>query len=115
DPGADEPTVAAELLRRGVETVLVKLGADGARAYTADGVEEVGAVSVTAVDTVGAGDAFTAGYLSGWFDGLELTGRLRRAATLGAFAVSTRGDCEGLPRRAELALLDGHEAGSVLR
>ncbi|MEU5565197.1 sugar kinase [Micromonospora musae] len=115
DPDADESAVAAELLRRGVQTVLVKLGAEGARAYTADGVEEVGVVSVTAVDTVGAGDAFTAGYLSGWFDGLDLTGRLRRAATLGAFAVSTRGDCEGLPRRAELALLDGHEAGSVLR
>ncbi|TDC38219.1 sugar kinase [Micromonospora sp. 15K316] len=115
DPGADEPAMAAELLRRGVETVLVKLGAEGARAYTADGVEQVGVVTVSAVDTVGAGDAFTAGYLSGWFDGLDLTGRLRRATTLGAFAVSTRGDCEGLPRRAELALLDGHEAGSVLR
>ncbi|MFC0505507.1 sugar kinase [Micromonospora costi] len=115
DPGADESTVVADLLGRGVETVLVKLGADGARAHTADGVTHAGVLPVTAVDTVGAGDAFTAGYLSGWFDGLDLAGRLRRAATLGAFAVSTRGDCEGLPRRAELALLDGHEAGSVLR
>ncbi|SCL44042.1 2-dehydro-3-deoxygluconokinase [Micromonospora citrea] len=115
DPGADESAVVAELFRRGVDTVLVKLGSEGARAHTPAGVEHVGALAVTAVDTVGAGDAFTAGYLSGWFDGLDLTGRLRRAATLGAFAVSSRGDCEGLPRRAELSLLDGHEAGSVLR
>lgn len=115
DPGADEQTVVAELLGRGVGTVLVKLGSDGARAHTPDGVEQVGALTVTAVDPVGAGDAFTAGYLSGWFDGLDLVACLRRAATLGAFAVSSRGDCEGLPRRAELSLLDGHEAGSVLR
>ncbi|MFG3712779.1 sugar kinase [Micromonospora sp. NPDC047730] len=115
DPGADEATVVADLFRRGVDTVLVKLGADGARAHTPDDVQHVGALTVTAVDPVGAGDAFTAGYLSGWFDGLDLAGRLRRAATLGAFAVSSRGDCEGLPRRAELSLLDGHETGSVLR
>ncbi|MEU9507917.1 sugar kinase [Micromonospora sp. NPDC048170] len=115
DPGADESTVVADLFRRGVDTVLVKLGADGARAHTRDGVRHVGALTVTAVDTVGAGDAFTAGYLSGWFDGLDLAGRLRRAATLGAFAVSSPGDWEGLPRRDELSLLDGHEAGSVIR
>ncbi|MEH0972640.1 sugar kinase [Micromonospora sp. CPCC 205546] len=115
EAGADESTVVADLLRRGVDTVLVKLGADGARAYTRDGLERVGALDVTAVDAVGAGDAFTAGYLSGCFDGLDLAGRLRRAATLGAFAVSSPGDWEGLPRRAELSLLDGHEAGDVLR
>ncbi|MFI6230639.1 sugar kinase [Micromonospora echinospora] len=115
EPGADESTVVADLFRRGVHTVLVKLGADGARAHTRDGVRHAGALAVTAVDTVGAGDAFTAGYLSGWFDGLDLASRLRRAATLGAFAVSSPGDWEGLPRRAELSLLDGHETGSVIR
>ncbi|MEU4567238.1 sugar kinase [Micromonospora sp. NPDC023956] len=115
EPGADESTVVAGLFRRGVHTVLVKLGADGARAYTPDGVRHAGALTVTAVDPVGAGDAFTAGYLSGWFDGLDLAGRLRRAATLGAFAVSSPGDWEGLPRRAELFLLDDHETGNVIR
>jgi 2-dehydro-3-deoxygluconokinase len=44
-----------------------------------------------------------------------VAGRLRRGVTLGAFAVSTRGDWEGLPRRDELALLDDHEAGSTIR
>ncbi|MEV0723846.1 sugar kinase [Micromonospora purpureochromogenes] len=115
EPGSDESTVVAGLLARGVETVLVKLGADGARAYTRDGVRQVAAVRVTAVDTVGAGDAFTAGYLSGHLDGLDLAGRLRRAVTLGAFAVAGHGDWEGLPRRHELSLLDGHETGSTLR
>jgi 2-dehydro-3-deoxygluconokinase len=61
---------------------------------------------VTAVDVVGAGDAFVAGYLSARLDGLDLAGRLRRGSALGAFAVGSRGDWEGLPSRAELALLD---------
>jgi 2-dehydro-3-deoxygluconokinase len=115
EPGADESTVASGLLARGVRTVLVKLGAGGARAYTRDGVRHAAAVPVTAVDTVGAGDAFTAGYLSGHLDGLDLAGRLGRAVTLGAFAVAGHGDWEVLPRRDELSLLDGHEPGSTLR
>ncbi|WP_405431420.1 sugar kinase [Micromonospora sp. NBC_00617] len=115
EPGADESTVAARLLARGVRTVLVKLGVDGARAHTREGVRHVAAVPVTAVDTVGAGDAFSAGYLSGHLDGLDLDGRLHRAVTVGAFAVAGHGDWEGLPRRDELSLLDGHETGSTIR
>ncbi|GIJ80452.1 2-dehydro-3-deoxygluconokinase [Micromonospora phaseoli] len=113
--GADEAAAAAGLLRRGVRTVLVKLGADGVRAYTAEGVRHVAAVPVTAVDTVGAGDAFTAGYLSGHLDGLDLVDRLGRAVTLGAFAVAGHGDWEGLPRRDELSLITGSAAGTTLR
>ncbi|MGW0505651.1 sugar kinase [Micromonospora sp. NPDC003241] len=115
EAGADERDAAADLLRRGVSTVLVKLGADGVRAWTVDGVEHVPAVPVTAVDTVGAGDAFTAGYLSGHLDGLDLTDRLRRAVALGAFAVAGHGDWEGLPRRDELSLITGNAAGTTLR
>ncbi|MEU9825178.1 sugar kinase [Micromonospora chersina] len=114
-PGADEETLTAGLLARGVSTVLVKLGGDGARAYTRDGRRDAAALPVTAVDTVGAGDAFTAGYLSGHLDGLDLTGRLRRAVTLGAFAVAGHGDWETLPRRDELSLLDSRQPGDTLR
>ncbi|TDB92473.1 sugar kinase [Micromonospora fluostatini] len=115
EAGADEATAVAALLDRGVRTVLVKLGADGARAYTRDGVTHAPAVPVTAVDTVGAGDAFTAGYLSGQLDGLALVDRLHRAVTLGAFAVAGHGDWEGLPRRDELSLINGSAAGTTLR
>jgi 2-dehydro-3-deoxygluconokinase len=54
------------------------------------------------VDTVGAGDAFTAGYLSALLDGLPVEERLRRGVTLGAAAVAASGDWEGLPSRSEL-------------
>lgn len=97
---------AAELLGGGIGEIVVKLGAAGARAHTAHGSLEAPAFPVRAVDTVGAGDAFTAGYLSARLDGEDVAGRLRRGNLLGAFAVGQLGDWEGLPRRDELALLD---------
>ncbi|HWS32673.1 MAG TPA: sugar kinase [Actinoplanes sp.] len=91
----------------GPSEVIVK---DGARGCTAviDGVRhEVPALPVTAVDPVGAGDAFVAGYLADRLAGVEAGARLRTAIAAGAFAVTVPGDCEGLPDRAELAALSG--------
>jgi 2-dehydro-3-deoxygluconokinase len=93
-----------ELLRGGVREVVVKAGARGASASTVDGSWSVPAVPVTAVDVVGAGDAFVAGYLSGWLDGLDAPARLARGAQVAGFAVACVGDWEGLPTRAELNL-----------
>lgn len=109
------PTLAAELLDQGVEEVVVKLGAEGAEVYTAAGRFHVAALPVSSVDTVGAGDAFTAGYLSGFLDGEPIEARLRRGNLMGAFAVSTKGDWEGLPTREELGLLGSQEMGSTQR
>ncbi|TGA93672.1 sugar kinase, partial [Streptomyces sp. MZ04] len=96
---------AKSLLGRGVREVVVKLGADGATAYTADGELHAPARPVRVVDAVGAGDAFVAGYLSALLDGEDVAGRLGRAVTTGAFAVASHGDWEGAPTRAELGLL----------
>ncbi|MBB6627728.1 sugar kinase [Nocardioides sp. KIGAM211] len=88
---------------------VLKLGADGCRARI-DGVDhEVAAVPVAVVDSVGAGDAFVAGYLAELMAGRPAATRLATAVRCGAFACLTTGDWEGLPRRAELALLDGGE------
>ncbi|WP_420834222.1 sugar kinase [Streptomyces yunnanensis] len=111
EPGED----AARLLALGVREVVLTHGADGATAFTgADGPHHQPAVPVRAVDPVGAGDAFVAGYLSALLDGADLAGRLARAATTGAFAAASRGDWEGAPTRAELSLL-GAPPGTVVR
>lgn len=107
--------MAAELLGRGVLDVVVKRGAAGAGVYTAAGRLEAPAVPVTSIDTVGAGDAFTAGYLSALLEGLGTAERLRRGTLAGAFAVSSAGDCEGLPTAAELALLGAVPDGGTQR
>lgn len=115
DPGGDIVRACRGLLTEGVETVIVKRSAQGATAYARDDtVATAPARRVRAVDVVGAGDAFVAGYLSGLLDRLDLTARLDRGVALGAFAVASYGDWEGLPTRGELMLLDA-DPGSTIR
>jgi sugar/nucleoside kinase (ribokinase family) len=103
-----------ELLAAGVREVVVKRGADGASVTTAEGSWSAPAHRMTVVDSVGAGDAFTAGYLSALLDELTPAARLARGNACGAFAVAGSGDWEGLPTRAELALLSAGD-GATLR
>lgn len=102
------------LLAVGIGEVVVKRGAEGAELHTR-GVSRLAAPAraVPVRDTVGAGDAFCAGYLSGLLDGLAPVGRLQRATVLGGFAVATAGDWEGLPYRNELDLLDAAPGSAV--
>jgi 2-dehydro-3-deoxygluconokinase len=115
DSDAAEAALAAQLLERGVREVVVKRGAAGAGVHTADGRWDAPAFPVTSIDTVGAGDAFTAGYLSALLAGGDVAGRLQRGILAGAFAVSTAGDWEGLPRPGELALLGTTHSGTTQR
>ncbi|WP_416561675.1 sugar kinase [Nocardia testacea] len=104
----------AELIDGGVSEVVIKLGANGATAHTAAGMTSAAGHRVSVVDSIGAGDAFTAGYLSALLDGGDVEQRLARGNTLGAFAVSSRGDWEGLPGRDELSLIAAG-SGAALR
>ena len=118
--GDDEVAIAvgdsdspAELARRlvslGAGEAVIKLGAAGALAVVGDREYAQSAVPVTVVDTVGAGDAFVAGYLADYLLGADVPARLATAATAGAYACLVSGDWEGLPRRDELAGLSATE------
>jgi sugar/nucleoside kinase (ribokinase family) len=99
----DAPAIAAHYRRRGARAVVVKLGADGVWFDGEAGSGHVPAVPVArVVDTVGAGDGFAVGLISGLLEGLPLRDAARRGAWIGARAVQVRGDTEGLPTRAEL-------------
>ncbi len=142
-PGSptDTDAQARTLLSAGVQEVAVKLGSAGATSYAhlsrpgapagdtrnthsaeaPSDTQDAGgdslhqpAVAVQAVDAVGAGDAFVAGYLSALLDGEGIAGRLERGVTTGAFAVASPGDWEGAPTRAELNLLSA-PPGTVVR
>ncbi|MBO0826164.1 MAG: sugar kinase [Streptosporangiales bacterium] len=108
----DEQEPEKALLGNGIREVVVTDGKAGAHVVDGTGRIARPAASVTAVDPVGAGDAFVAGYLSARLDGLPVTERLDRAVAVAGFAVATYGDWEGLPTRAELALA-GHRDGTV--
>lgn len=105
---------ARSLASMGPQDVVVKLGARGAVGWIDGEPRTVAALPVTAVDTVGAGDAFVAGYLAGYLRGKPAADRLRTAVACGAFAVSTPGDWEGFPMARDLELLAVSE-GTVLR
>ncbi|MFE6741568.1 sugar kinase [Streptomyces tubercidicus] len=114
DPTLPEHDATAALLRQGRREIVLTRGGDGAAVISQDGSITAPARPVPVVDTLGAGDAFVAGYLSGLLNGLDARQRLERATITGAFAVSTPGDWEGLPTREDLPLLD-QPAGTALR
>ena len=104
--GCDDPAgIARYYLERGVRQVVVKLGPNGA--YLAGAGVEAGIVPGVpvprVVDTVGAGDGFAVGVISALLDGLDLRAAAARGCAIGARVVQFRGDCEGLPDRAQLA------------
>jgi fructokinase len=64
-PGRDFAEIAREWTDKGASIVVQTLGEHGAVAYTATQRIEVGARKSVVADTVGAGDTFNAGLLSG--------------------------------------------------
>jgi 2-dehydro-3-deoxygluconokinase len=108
DPGE----MACNLMGMGAKNVVIKAG-DRAVAYTVEGTASVEACGIDGViDPIGAGDAFAAGYLSGYLDKLPLPERLQRAHAAAAMVCRTQGDWEGLPTRGQLEQFAARQAGA---
>jgi 2-dehydro-3-deoxygluconokinase len=103
--GDDPMSDAMALSDGGRREVVIKRGQRGATSISSTGVLDEPAVSVRAVDPVGAGDAFVAGYLVALLDGVDIANRLKMGCASGAFAASRMGDWECLPCRDDLDLL----------
>lgn len=101
DPASDGRTAARRLLEFHPSAVLVTDGGRPVTIHTARGEREVPVPSVEIVDTVGAGDAFVAGFLTWWADqgcersqagDLEILEEAAQAAvTVAAAACTTAG------------------------
>ncbi len=101
--GTRDLTKAARLLRRrGCGQVLVTLGARGVWVCS-DGQESlVRAPRVKPVDTVGAGDCFSAWLAVGIAEGMAIRPAAERAVRAASLAVTRAGAQSGMPSRAEL-------------
>jgi 2-dehydro-3-deoxygluconokinase len=110
DAAAAAAALARGLAELGPRQAVVKCGAAGAVAMVDGQLVTQEAVPIVAHDTVGAGDAFVAGYLAELAAGNDAPTRLQTAVTVGAFVCLAAGDWEGLPRRSELGLLHAREA-----
>ncbi len=108
--GGDEATMAAAWLAAGIAAVVVTAGEDGARLYRPDRAPlSVPGRRVEVVDTVGAGDTFTAGLTTGLvagphpreLDDAAWTALLRRAVVASSLTCTRAG--ADPPTAAELA------------
>jgi 2-dehydro-3-deoxygluconokinase len=98
--GTDDPLrITEKLLAKQVRWVAVKQGEKGAYVADASGGCFIKPHPVKVVDTIGAGDAFNAGFLAGLLEQRPIEQCGKMGALMGALAVSSYGDVEGLPDR----------------
>jgi 2-dehydro-3-deoxygluconokinase len=106
----DEKKIADYYLDMGISTVVVKLGEKGCYIKDRNASTYVDGYKVHKVeDTVGAGDGFAAGYLSGVLRNLDLKERGELANGVGAMATLVKGDMEGYPYYNDLIRFIGKE------
>lgn len=102
--GSDDPKeINAFYRNNGAKVVVTKCGAEGAFVTTDKEEYMVKGYKVEkVVDTVGAGDGFAVGIITGLMENLPLKEAVRRGNAIGAIQVMSRGDNEGLPSTDEL-------------
>jgi sugar/nucleoside kinase (ribokinase family) len=92
--GTDDPELAIRQLAEMVPLVVVKLGHDGALAQRGKERFTSPSLQVTAVDAVGAGDSFDAGFLHEYLRGSDLPACLASGNRAGALSVTRPGGTE---------------------
>lgn len=105
----DQVQAAAEtLMELGVQSVLVKLGADGSLLLPGRGQQPIRQHAIRApqvVDTTGAGDCFTAAYAAAVLEGKGPQEALRFASAAASICVQRKGAMPSLPSRDEVEAL----------
>ncbi len=96
---------AADVIaEKGVENVIITLGAMGALIREKDQYHRIDAVKVEAVDTTAAGDTFNGALCVGLAEGLSMKESVELATRASAIAVTRMGAQNSIPYRKELAL-----------
>lgn len=99
---AEAEDAAKSLLTRGVNQVVVKLGARGVVTANQEGLKAYPAIQVEAVDTVAAGDAFNGGFAVALAEGAPFEEAIRWGIAAGAYAVTKPGAQPSMPSRKAL-------------
>ena len=102
DPSLSLSEAVAEVMKKGVDNVIVTLGADGALVCSHGSFSSVPACKVVAVDTTAAGDTFCGGVCVGLSEGLSLEEAARFATKASALTVQKVGAQNSLPFRNEI-------------
>lgn len=100
--GTSSLQAAAEALRPLVGQLVIKEGACGAHAWVNGAYHHAPALSLSPVDTTGAGDLFNAGFLAAYLEGQEISACLRWGNIAGGLSTLGYGGCSTAPTRDEL-------------
>jgi ribokinase len=95
-------TAAKTLLERGVQTVIVTLGANGALIVDREFTKHIPSFQVEVVDTTAAGDAFIGGFASALLQNKSLEETVRYGCACGALAATKFGAQPSLPTKEEV-------------
>jgi ribokinase len=96
---------AKMLLAKGIQTVIVTLGSNGALIVTNDRAMHIPAFQVDVVDTTAAGDAFIGGLAAALLKGKSLEEAVRYGNASGALAATKFGAQPSLPSKNEVEQL----------
>lgn len=112
-----ERGIADFYLDKGVKHVVIKLGPKGAYFRTADSAAYLPPFREDRkVDTVGAGDGFAAGVISGLLEGLSLEEAVDRGNAIGTLQIMSPYDNKDLPDRPALEeFMRTHRTGGTRR
>jgi sugar/nucleoside kinase (ribokinase family) len=102
EPGHEPDQLLNLLQARGFTQVVLKLGRMGAAALLNGQRYSAPALTVDAVDTTGAGDAFDAGLIDAFLDGAHPSEMLANACLCGSLSTRKAGALNALPDREEL-------------
>jgi sugar/nucleoside kinase (ribokinase family) len=92
--GVDDSQLALELLAEKVPLVIMKRGEKGAIARRGSETFEASSPKITAVDTIGAGDSFDAGFLHQFIRGEKIEECLKYGNLTGALSTTRSGGTE---------------------
>ncbi|MFC1547232.1 ribokinase [Candidatus Neomarinimicrobiota bacterium] len=98
---------AARLKQRGIENVIITLGAKGAIVITDEGVQQIPSKEVKAVDTTAAGDAFNGALAFALAADKSLEEAVRFANLAGALSATRMGAQPSMPTLEELEQFAG--------
>lgn len=98
----DAEVAAEKLIAKGVEKVIITLGAQGAFVATKDKKVSVSANTVNAVDTTAAGDTFCGSLAVAFVEGKTLKESLKFASAAAAISVTRMGAQPSIPNRKEI-------------
>ena len=99
----DVETAARWLSRKAKRgaAIVIKQGPAGATGWRDGERFHAAAPEVTVIDTIGAGDAFNAGYLASWLGGRDLAAAVAEGVAVASAAVSTSPRAYGVARKVE--------------